>query len=221
MKRSIRFALSGVGRTILLVPMCLFAVSASASDQALIKKGRQVYEENCSACHQADAIGKAGFAPSLTNPEFLSISSDSFLRANILGGREGTGMPPFAHLGEADVNATIAYLRSFSTLPDRTAKVDAESEARGDPRLGKQWYVYVCSTCHGGEGEGYASGSAGTAIGKPGFLDRVSDGYIRTTVKEGRSNTRMLGFKGPAGMANLSDDEIDDIIVFLRSLSAK
>lgn len=221
MSRSIRFALRGVGRIALLVPMCLFAVSASGSDQAIIKKGRQVYEENCSACHQADAIGKAGFAPSLTNPEFLSISSDGFLRGNILGGREGTGMPPFAHLGEKDVNAIVAYLRSFSTLPDCVAEVDAQPEARGDPRLGKQWYEYVCSTCHGGEGDGYTSGGAGTAIGKPGFLDRVSDGYIRTTIKEGRSNTRMLGFKGPAAMANLSDDEIDDIIVYMRSLSAK
>ncbi len=221
MKRSIKFALSGVGRTILLVPMCLFALSASASDHALIKKGRQVYEDNCSACHQADAIGKAGFAPSLTNPEFLSISSDGFLRANILGGREGTGMPPFAHLGEGDVNAIIAYLRSFATLPDRTAEVDAQPEARGDPRLGSQWYEYVCSTCHGGVGEGYETGGPGTAIGRTGFLDRVSDGYIRTTIKEGRSNTRMLGFRGPASMANLSDQEIDDIIVYMRTLSAK
>jgi hypothetical protein len=27
----------------------------------------------------------------------------------------------------------------------------------------------------------------------------------------------MLGFKGPASMANLSDQEIDDIIVYMRS----
>ena len=130
-------------------------------------------------------------------------------------------MPPFAHLGEEGVNAVIAYLRSFSKHPYRAAEVDAQPDARGDPRLGKQWYDYVCSTCHGSAGEGYLTGGAGTAIGKPGFLGRVTDGFLRTTIKEGRSNTRMLGFKGPAAMANLSDDEIDDIIVYLRSLSAK
>ena len=65
------------------------------------------------------------------------------------------------------------------------------------------------------------TGGAGTAICKPGFLGRVTDGFLRTTIKEGRSNTRMLGFKGPAAMANLSDDEIDDIIVYLRSLETK
>ncbi len=31
----------------------------------------------------------------------------------------------------------------------------------------------------------------------------------------------MLGFRGPASMANLSDQEIDDIIVYMRTLSAK
>jgi len=28
----------------------------------------------------------------------------------------------------------------------------------------------------------------------------------------------MLGFSGPSGLANLSDREIDDIIVYLRAL---
>lgn len=221
MRRSVRNLLCGVIRIVLLVPMCLLGASAGASDRALIKKGQQIYMENCSGCHQADAIGKPGFAPSLTNPEFLSISSDGFLQSNILGGRGGTGMPPFAHLGEEGVTAIIAYLRSFSKLPYRAEEVDAQPDARGDPRLGKQWYDYVCSTCHGGVGDGYGAGGTGTAIGLPGFLDRASDGFIRTTIKKGRSNTRMLGFKGPEAMANLSDDEIDDIIVYLRTLSVK
>ena len=73
--------------------------SAFAADKATIKKGEQLYNQNCSFCHQADAIGKPGFAPSLTNPEFLSISSDKFLEGTIRDGRAGTGMPPFSHLG--------------------------------------------------------------------------------------------------------------------------
>jgi hypothetical protein len=31
----------------------------------------------------------------------------------------------------------------------------------------------------------------------------------------------MLAFQGPAGLANLSDQEIDDIIVYLRALAKK
>ena len=97
--------------------------------------------------------------------------------------------------------------------------MDSQPDAHGDPRLGKQWYEYICSTCHGLAGDGYEAGGTGTAIGLPGFLNKVSDGFIRETIKYGRSNTRMLSFQGPAGLANLTDEEIDDIIVYLRGLA--
>lgn len=197
----------------------ILANPALAASKSTIDQGERIYNQNCSMCHQADAIGKPGFAPSLTNPELLSTASDKFFEGTIRDGRTGTGMPPFSHLGRKNVKAIVAYLRSHSQKPNRSAKIDKQPDAHGDPRLGKQWYDYICSTCHGVEGDGYAAGGTGTAIGKPGFLNKVSDGFIRTTVKQGRSNTRMLGFQGPDGLADLSNREIDDIIVYLRSLS--
>ncbi len=192
---------------------------AAAADEATIKEGELLYNQNCGVCHQADAIGKPGFAPSLTNKELLSVASDKFFESTIRDGRPGTGMPPFAHLGRSKVKAIVVYLRSHSKLPERSAEVDAQPDAHGDPRLGKQWYDNICSTCHGVNGDGYAAGATGTAIGTEGFLSKVSDGFIRTTIKEGRSNTRMLGFSGANGLANLTDQEIDDIIVYLRTLA--
>jgi len=56
-------------------------------DPALASAGKAVYDQNCIFCHQADAIGKAGFAPSLTNQEFLQATSDKFLMATIRDGR--------------------------------------------------------------------------------------------------------------------------------------
>ena len=111
--------------------------------------------------------------------------------------------------------------RSHEKLPNRAKEVDAEPESHGDPRLGKLWYDQICSTCHGVSGNGYDAGGTGTAIGYPGFLNKVSDGFLRETIRNGRSNTRMLGFQGPAAMANLSTQEIDDIIVYLRQLAKK
>lgn len=195
--------------------------SLAAGTNAAIAEGKTLYIQNCSVCHQADAIGKPGFAPSLTNKEFLSIASDKFLEGTIRDGRAGTGMPPFAHLGRSKVKSIVTYLRSHARLPDRSVAVDAQPDAHGDPRLGKQWYDYICSTCHGVRGDGYAAGGTGTAIGNSGFLNKVSDGFLRTTIKEGRSNTRMLGFEGADGLANLSGQEIDDIIVYLRGLAKK
>jgi cytochrome c oxidase cbb3-type subunit 3 len=194
------------------------AALAETPDPSVLEQGKELFVENCEVYHQADAIGQPGVAPSLTNPELLSVSSDTFLMGTIRDGREDTGMPPFAHLGRRNVRAVIAYLRSHTDGPDRAAEVDAQPIACGNLRLGKQWYDNVCSTCHGLSGNDYETGGTNTAIGLPGFLQKASDGFIRETIKRGRSNTRMLPFQGPKGLANLSDQEIDDIIVYLRSI---
>ncbi len=199
---------------------CIYPASAQTVSPETLQEGEALFVENCEVCHQADAIVLPGFAPSLTNPELLAIASDTFLEGTIRDGREDTGMPPFAHLGRRDVQAIVAYLRAHTSGPNRAEEVDAEPEAHGDPRLGEQWYNNICSTCHGVDGDGYDAGGTGTAIGLPGFLDKASDGFIRETIKHGRSNTRMLPVQGPEGLANLTDEEIDDIIAYLRGLAA-
>ena len=197
---------------------CMLATPSFAANDQEIAEGKLLFERHCQVCHQADAIGKPGFAPSLTNKEFLSLASDKFIDSTIRDGRPGTAMPPFAYLGRQKVQAIRAYLRSFSELPNRAAEVDAQTASHGDPRLGKQWFDDICATCHGPRGDGYIAGGTGTAIGTAGFLNKASDGFIRETIKHGRSNTRMLGFQGPEGLANLTDEEIDDIIAYLRTL---
>ena len=210
------------------IPILLFfliqisiTADAAPTNKGQIALGEKLYNQNCIFCHQADAIGKPGFAPSLTNKEFLSISSNKFLLSTIRDGRPGTGMPPFGHLGRSKVEAIVAYFRSHSKLPYRGGSVNAQPTAKGDPRIGRLWFEQICSTCHGPDGNGYVAGGTGTAIGKAGFLSKVSDGYIRETIKVGRSNTRMLSFQGPAAMADLSDREIDDVITYLRTVPSR
>jgi mono/diheme cytochrome c family protein len=201
---------------------CLTATFSAPSLQAAeegIGKGETLYNQNCIFCHQPDAIGKPGLAPSLTNPELLATSSDKYLMGTIRDGRPGTSMVPYAHLGASGIRDIVSYLRSHEQLPNISAEVDAQDNARGDPRLGKLWFVQICETCHGPDGDGYLAGGSGTAIGKRGFLGKTSDGLIRETIKYGRSNTRMLPFQGPAGIADLSDEEIDDIISYMRTLA--
>jgi len=215
----VRSAISNVFIAFLFSLVWVISCLADGSTgEVYIKAGEQLYNQNCVFCHQADAIGKPGMAPSLINKELLSTASDEFFLTTILDGRPGTGMPPFAHLEEGRIKAIIAFLRSHSQLPNKAVEIDNQPDAHGDPRLGKQWFGQICATCHGEKGNGYAAGGTGTAIGMAGFLDKVSDGFIRTTIKEGRSNTRMLSFQGADGIANLSDQEIDDVIVYLRSL---
>lgn len=198
---------------------CLaYSLSASAADEQQILTGKNLYNQNCVFCHQADAIGKTGFAPSLTNPQLLATASDKFLMGTIRDGRQGTAMPPYGHLGRKGISAIVAYLRSHETLPNRAKVVDAQRSAQGDPRKGELWFKDICATCHGDKGDGYLAGGSGTAIGKVGFLNKASDGFIRETIKYGRDNTRMLPFAGPKGLANLNEQEIEDIISYMRTL---
>lgn len=193
---------------------------AVAVDPGKAKHGQVLFEENCVACHQEGGVGQPGVAPSLTSKEFLSAASDRFIRETVRDGRADTNMAAFGeYLKMEDIDSIVAYLRSNQQTPARGEMLDAEGQAMGDPRLGKRWFEQVCAGCHGARGEGYAGmGSSGTAIGKPGFLSKASDGYIRAIVKNGRSNTPMRPFQGPWGLANLSNQEIDDIIAYLRVL---
>ncbi len=191
-----------------------FAADSAAS------LGKQTFDTYCVGCHQPNGVGKPGVAPSLTSPEFLSSATDEFLHTTIANGRPGTAMVGWkAILGEKKIDAVIAYLRSFAKGPSKVQQVNSEPPAKGDISLGKARFAEICKGCHAEKGAGYAAGGSAPAIGKPGFLNVASDGYIREMVMHGRSNTRMRGFSGSTGLANLSKKEIDSIISYLRTLN--
>ena len=194
-------------------------VHASAQ---LVAEGKAVFDENCVACHQQGAVGLPGTAPSLVNKDLLSIASDRFLAQTIHDGRPDTPMPSFADVLKPDqIKAVIAYLRSFAKEPYRGDDIDAEAPSKGDVLLGQERFQEICSACHGPNGEGYSAGGSGTAIAKVGFLSKASDGFIRATIREGRSGTPMHGFTGSEGLARLSYQEIDGIIAYLRTMQGK
>lgn len=219
-------ALNASHRSILTIAILIcasftLAVNAAPKNKRQVKQGEKLYNQNCSVCHQADAIGKPGFAPSLTNQELLSVVSDKWFMSTIRDGRAGTGMPPFSHLGKRKIQAIVAFLRSHEKQRNRARKVNSQPTAKGDPRLGKLWFDQICATCHGPGGNGYVAGGTGTAIGKAGFLSKATDGFLRETIKHGRSNTRMLPFQGQQSLADLSNKEIDDIITYLRTVPSR
>lgn len=190
-------------------------------DPQLAQKGKVLFAENCQVCHQEEGKGLPGVAPSLTNKELLSAASDRFLLETIKEGRPTTPMPAFEEMLKLDeMQAIVAYLRSHAKSPVMGDVVDKDRQAMGDPRLGKRWFSQVCAGCHGPNGEGYEGAGSGTAIGRSGFLSKASDGFIRYIIKHGRSNTPMRGFAGADGLANLTDQEIDDIIAYLRVLQS-
>ena len=179
--------------------------------------GEEAYNRNCASCHQPEGRGLVGVAPSLRSPEFLSLATDDFIRKTVRRGRRGTTMVSRAHLTDWELEGIIEYLRSLPSAGKSNLVVDTALRSQGDPDQGRQNFATYCSPCHGPQGEGYARGGSGPGIGLPSFLGAVSDDYIFKTVKHGRTGTPMRPFIGPEGLARLEEQDVHDIIAFLRS----
>ncbi len=72
---------------------------------------------------------------------------------------------------------------------------------------GARLYEFNCSACHGLNGEG----GVGVPLALPGFLNAVDDGFLFTTIREGRPGRVM-----PAH-PSLSDAQVKAIIAHLRN----
>lgn len=80
---------------------------------------------------------------------------------------------------------------------------------------GRVLYAQYCAVCHGPEGQGRVQGNA-TSLNNPDFLALASDTFLRTTIAQGRRGTAMRGW-GQAAGGPLSGEEIQDLVVFLRT----
>jgi mono/diheme cytochrome c family protein len=159
--------------------------------------GAQVYASTCAACHGADGEGTA-IGPALNRAELLAKGDDS-LRAATGEGIPGTSMLAFEdRLTDQEIKDVVAFIRSWSQGPS----------AEGDAVSGAQGYASTCAACHGADGEGTA---IGPALNRAELLAKGDD-FLRATTGEGIPGTSMLAFAD-----RLTDQEIEDIIVFLRS----
>ena len=150
--------------------------------------------------------------------DFLALPHDDFIRKTVKIGRPGTAMMPRQDLSDKVLNDIIAYLRAVPTNTVAKVELDNDKKLAGDAKLGHEKFDSYCMACHGHKGIGYAAGGSGPAIGLPGFLMVASDDYIYQTVKHGRIGTAMKPFIGARGVANLNDQDVFDIISYLRSL---
>ena len=80
---------------------------------------------------------------------------------------------------------------------------------------GAELYKANCSGCHGPEGKGVA------VIKTPDFTDpkwqaSIKDPQITATIKNGKKGTAMPPFEG-----KLKDDEIKELVGYIRSLGPK
>ena len=149
-----------------------------ARDPAATKVGRNVFANQCAACHGSDARGAKGY-PNLVDADWLYGGDPDAVLASVLHGRHGM-MPPLAATLPGDgVDEVAHYVLSLSGQ-DHDQRLAA---------LGKPKFETICSACHG------VAGTGNTALGAPNLTDDVwlhgggDLAAIREAIVYGRSGT--------------------------------
>ncbi|MFN2189629.1 MAG: c-type cytochrome [Candidatus Promineifilaceae bacterium] len=155
--------------------------------------GKEVYEENCVRCH-GDLIPDAG-----TNFDET--------REIIASGGSHETMPVWGDLLTSEqLDALVDYTLESSS---------------GTPLLaGQELFSENCAGCHGDLGEGGENpalpGDVIAPISTAEYLKTRDDLTLRSIISQGQPNFGMSPF-GSAFGGPLDDDQIDSLVVFLRS----
>jgi cytochrome c oxidase cbb3-type subunit 3 len=190
-------------------------------------RGMELYAENCAACHGDSGRGDYGLPLNLQS--FLRIADIDYLISSIRHGRPIRGMPAFGDEGMSadDMRAIALFIKSWQYEP--SIELPA-GPITGDLDEGRALFEGLCTGCHGLSGEGgpnvggghvigAVSGIGGPALADPGFLMSATDAYIKATLMYGRVGTPMGAYlKGRQGFVELREEEINSIVVYLRSL---
>jgi mono/diheme cytochrome c family protein len=97
------------------------------------------------------------------------------------------------------------------------------AQVKGDPKAGKAKYDANCVGCHGTTGKG--DGPAAAALNpKPQdhtdgkVMNALSDKYLFDIIKDGGAAMKKAPFM-PASNKKLTDQEIWDVVAYIRSLA--
>jgi mono/diheme cytochrome c family protein len=185
----------------------------------LADKGEQLYADSCAVCHGHEGSGGVGIPLGLN--AFLEQTPDEYLRRTIRVGRPGRVMPSFYRLSDNDIDAIIAYIRSWkkTTVPQWDG-----TPIKGNSHTGKSLFSKHCISCHGEKGRGGKGTGmmfsrprdfpiAPPALNNQGFLNSVSDQMLKNIIVHGRKETPMPA----ASEFNLTDIDINDLVSYIRS----
>src|SRR5277367_6636726 len=155
-------ALLGFGVTGILV-----AQHSTNANPASASQGSALFSSNCASCHGADGRG-GEHAPDIATASDVQRLADPNLIDIIKNGITGTGMPGFDWLGQDNVLALVAYLR---TLRGKTNAVTLP----GDPAHGEALFFgkAQCSECHMAHGKGGFIATDLSYIGADTNVDRI------------------------------------------------
>ena len=169
-----------------------------------VGRGRELFLTHCIGCHGAE--GRGGIGNSLSSPSFLALASDDFLRQTISLGRHKTAMPASYDLQGGDVEALIAYIRSWSKPAPGLDEIESLIPA-ASAKDGSALFATKCAGCHGAKGEG----AIGSSLSAGSFLAMADDRFLARVITQGRPGTEMPAWR------QLSARQVADLVKSIRA----
>ena len=212
-----------IGSYILIIIIIIYCIANNrifdTKNAKAVASGEKLYNQSCIYCHGETGKGEGKNAgTALNNQNFLNSVTDRDIYNYMKYGREGTGMPAYGQrLSEEELNSLVSFIRNWQKeeIDFKTPKTIA-----GDPERGREQYNLYCIQCHGESGAGILK--MGSALSHPKYLQYTTDEQIWIATAYGREETRMApSLKGYDGARQLTEQEISDIIVYLRSFEKK
>jgi mono/diheme cytochrome c family protein len=191
----------------------------SSKNGEAIAAGEKIYNKQCLICHGENGKGEGKNAgTAINNQQYLNAFSDNDIFNSVKFGREGTGMPSYGpRLSDEELNNVVAYIRNWQS---QEIKFEVPKTIAGNIVNGEKLYNIYCINCHGEAGGGKLK--MGTALANPQYLKYTTDKQIWISTAYGRDGTRMAPtLKGLDGVRQLKEEEITDIVTYIRSLESR
>ncbi|MDO8786268.1 MAG: c-type cytochrome, partial [Syntrophales bacterium] len=184
--------------------------------------GGSLYKMYCIACHTTgkDSVYDEVFkrsVPAIMNPAFLSSVDNTYLKKVIEEGRAGTQMTAWkftaAGLSEQEISKIIKHITR--ARPQVKPEPFSFKRYEGNIAHGEAIFKIRCAGCHGERGQG----GVGLNLRNPVVQKDANPEFLAITVRDGREGTPMAAF-GIKGVG-LSDQNIVDVVTYVRTLSSK
>ncbi len=163
-------------------------------DSERVAEASKIFAATCAGCHGLDGRGGER-GPNIASRQEVQRRSDGELQRTVRNGISETGMPNFAFLGNAKIEALVSYLRVLQGK-------SAPEPIPGNSQQGESLFFgrAQCSKCHtlGGKGgfigpdltgfaEGLSPREMSHAILNPERESRQNRGSVSVTFVDGRS----------------------------------
>ena len=222
--------------------LAIFSVEEKEADAAtegmdVFIQGKYLFsQEGCLGCHKARGVGGI-LGPDLTRQgektrheySFQNISGEQtvshWLKEHF---KDPEMVSPGSQmlqiqLDEQDLDALAIFVMGLSKpeIPFDYFTIPTLNEFKGvrDTLDGATAFAYICSACHGKQGEGkdYKEYDTGIpSVGNTDFLRVASEDYIRFTLEKGRS-LRQMGSWTPS-ISGLRAGELDGMATFVKKM---